>query len=740
MGSVKEIGGIRLETPLSETPGIPPGFLKKLQKLGLKTIRDLLWHFPVRYEDFSEIYNISDVAAGPTVTIRGEVGDAEMRRAWRRRMTIVEATIQADSGAIKAVWFNQPYILQTLKPGRLANFSGKVAFSNGELCLSHPAYEILSKSFADNENPETKHTGRLVPVYPETHGLTSRGLRFLIKPILETVLLSAEWIPEGVIKTNNFPRLPEALQSIHFPDALEDALRARQRFSFESLFLLQLYNAEQKIELSREKAPRISTDIEKLKIFLGALPFQLTFSQKKALWEIVKDLEKSNPMNRLLQGDVGSGKTVVAALAAFAAAESGYQTAFMAPTEVLAHQHYATFKKLIGQFKLFGKVSVGIITGGGSKALYDENLEGDVQKKKFAEGSRSGQIHIVLGTHALISGSKKSAKSTTSGLSFKNLGLVVIDEQHRFGVRQRALLARGQPQNETPTDASSQHFLSMSATPIPRTLMLTIFGDLDISLITELPAGRKAIETKIVPPAERDRAYAFIRAEVKAGRQVFVICPRIEQEVDADAKSGSAWNAWNGVKSVKEEYEKLSTKVFSDLKVGMLHGQLPSPEKKRVMENFSKGMVDILISTSVVEVGVDVPNATIMMIEGSERFGLAQLYQFRGRVGRGEHQSHCFLFTDSEGKAIRDRLQAVVEAKNGLELAEKDLKFRGPGEFLGEAQTGFPDAAMSALKNIETEKASREAAMGILKSDPTLKKYPELARKLEEFKRTIHQE
>ena len=724
--------GIYLETPLSETPWIPPGFLKKLQKLGLDTVRDLLWHFPVRYEDFSEIFSISDVSAGQTVTIRGTIEDAEMRHARRKRMTLVEATIRDDSGIIKAVWFNQPYILQTLKPGRLANFSGKVSFSNGELCLSHPAYELLSKSFAEAENKETKHTGRLVPVYPETRGLTSRGLRFLIKPILEAAQFPSEWIPEEIIKKNGFPRLPEALSSIHFPSTLEDAERARRRFSFEDLFLLQVYSALQKIELSKRRAPRISADIEKLKMFLGALPFQLTFSQKKALWEIVKDMEKGAPMNRLLQGDVGSGKTVVAALAAFIAAENGYQTAFMAPTEVLAHQHYATLKKLIGRFKLFGKVSVGIITGGGSKVLYDEDIESDLQKKKFVGGVQSGNIHIVLGTHALISRSKKS--NLSSGLTFKNLGLVVIDEQHRFGVKQRAALLRSESAPTAP------HFLSMSATPIPRTLMLTIFGDLDISLITELPAGRKTIETRIVPPLERDRAYSFIREEVKTGRQVFVICPRIEQEVEADAKNGSAWNPWSGVKSAKEEYEKLSNRIFPDLKVGMLHGQLPSREKKRIMEDFSRGTIDILISTSVIEVGVDVPNASIMIIEGSERFGLAQLYQFRGRVGRGEHKSYCFLFTDSEGKAIHERLQTVVEAKNGLELAEKDLKFRGPGEFLGEAQTGIPDYAMRGLQDIAVIKTSRDCALALVASDPYLKKYPDLQKKIKEFKERMHME
>jgi len=451
----------------------------------------------------------------------------------------------------------------------------------------------------------------------------------------------------------------------------------------------------------------------------------LTESQKKSLREILEDIKKPHPMNRLLQGDVGSGKTIVAAITALIVAENGSQAAFMAPTEVLARQHFQTFKKF---FKDFNK-GVALLVSSSSLIFYGDGLESEIKKPDLLKKISSGEIKIIIGTHALI---QKNVK-------FKELALIIIDEQHRFGIRQRAEMADQSPK-------ILPHFLSMSATPIPRTLSLTVFGDLNLSIISELPKGRKSIITKIVAPENRDKAYAFIRGQVKKGRQAFVICPRIEPpeenpETAQDVKMvyRGTLSAWE-TKAVKEEYEKLSKKVFPDLRVGLLHGKLKAGEKTAVMDDFKKGKIDILVSTSVVEVGVDIPNATIMMIEGSERFGLSQLYQFRGRVGRGEHQSFCFLFSESSSQQTLKRLNSLIEAENGFELAEKDLEIRGPGEILGQSQTGLPDLAMKSIQDPKLVKSAREAAESILEIDPDLTKYPDLLARVENFAKEIHLE
>jgi len=726
---------LKVDTPLSEISGIGPAFLKRLERLGIRTVRDLLFHFPFRYEDFSRVYTIAELEPGQHATIQGTIEDVKDRRSFRRRMTITEAQIADETGTIRAVWFNQPYLKNTIRPGRAANFSGKVSFSEGELYLSQPTHELL-------QSHETRHTARLVPIYPETRGLTSRGLRFLIQPILAHLEPLAEWIPKEILEAQNFPALTDALRNIHFPDALEDADAARKRFAFEDLFLLQLVNLEQKTSLAHERATPLQTDLEWLKRVLHALPFALTESQKRSLWEIAKDIAKPAPMNRLLQGDVGSGKTVIAALAALIAAKSGFQTAFMAPTEVLARQHFETLQKLFSKISAVAEPPhVGLLTGSGAKILYDASLEAEAKRNAFHEETRGGKIPIVVGTHALISGSGKKPP-----LIFPKLALVVVDEQHRFGVRQRAALLTNK--NVTP------HLLSMSATPIPRTVMLTIFGDLDISTITELPTGRKPIITKIVSAEKRAQAYAFIRGQIKMGRQAFVICPRIEPPENTKEIYDSRFTIYDKefkileLKSVKEEYEKLSTKIFPDLRVAMLHGQMRPKEKETVMRAFSSGggsslggqkhEIDILVCTSVIEVGVDIPNATVMMIEGSDRFGLAQLYQFRGRVGRSAHQSYCLLFTDSDSKTAQTRLKAIVEAKNGFELAEMDLKLRGPGQFLGTEQTGLPDLAMRGLQDTQLIKSSRDAAQAIFARDASLRTYPTLNKKMNEFRASVH--
>jgi len=737
------------ETPLFEIVGARAPFLRRLEKLGIATVGDLLRHFPSRYEDFTKIYKIAELEPGQQATIQGVIEEVHTRQSFRRHMSIVEAVIADDSGSIRAVWFNQPYIANILKAGRAANFAGKTSVSEeGEIYLSHPAHEILrgglpSAVDADGDGPMgvivepiTSHTARLVPVYPETRGLTSRGIRYILQTLFKKKPTFKEWLPDSVREELHFPELNEAFHAIHFPEHIENAAHAKKRFSFEELFLLQLLNARQKLKLAAEKAPAITADIEKIKDILAKLPFELTASQKKSLWEIIKDIEKPKPMNRLLQGDVGSGKTVVAAVAAIIAAWNGHQTAFMAPTEILARQHFETMKKFFASIALPDQPPIGLLTGSGATVLYANGLEAKLSKADIQKKVLDGEVKIVFGTHALI---QKS-------VAFQSLGFVVIDEQHRFGVRQRAELT-------TKKDKSVPipHFLSMSATPIPRTLMLTVFGDLDLSLITELPVGRKAIETKIVAPLERQKTYAFIREEVNKGRQVFVICPRIDpaEEDEAPGTKGESKEVKTAVKgmfkklelkSVKEEYEKLSKKIFPDLRVAMLHGQMKPKEKETVMKQFKDREFDILVATSVVEVGVDIPNATIMMIEGAERFGLAQLYQFRGRVGRGAEQSYCFLMADSKSDTTNARLKAIMEAKNGFELAEKDLALRGPGQFFGDVQTGLPDVAMEALRDPELVAGSRGIAIKILQDSPTLSKHPPLRDRVELFQKKIHLE
>jgi len=719
----------RLNNQLSEIPGVGERFIPKLKHLGIETVKDLLWHFPFRYEDYSEIYPIADLATNQEATIRGEISEIDSRRSWRRNLYITEALINDGTGSIRAIWFNQPYVRNMLRPGRIANFSGKTSFSDGEIYLSNPTYELIS----EHRHHETRHTARIVPIYPETKGLTSKGLRYLIKPIIDNLETLPEIIPKNILDGINISEINEAVREIHFPSSLDSALLAKKRFAFEDLFLLQLYNIKQKMLLRRERAPKIASDIEFTKSLLKKIPFELTQTQKKSLWEILQDLEKPHPMNRLLQGDVGSGKTIVAAIAAIAAAREGYQSAFMAPTEILARQHYETFKKFFSSLE----IPFGLATSSESRVHYSQNLESKSQKSAFLKEIKNGQTQILFGTHALI---QKSVE-------FKNLGLVIVDEQHRFGVRQRQALltnskGRGAGGNtKQPAISYSPHFLSMSATPIPRTLSLTLFGDLDLSLITELPSDRKPIATKVVEPENRKKAYAFIRSEIKKGRQAFVICPRIEPatKYEIDTNIRKDFQEWE-VKSVKEEYGKLSKKIFPDLNVGMLHGKLKPKEKEKTMRDFAEKKIDILVSTSVVEVGVDIPNATIMMIEGTERFGLAQLYQFRGRVGRGVHQSYCFLFTDSKGDSVKWRLKSIVEAKNGFELAEKDLAIRGPGQFLGAAQTGMPDLAMKAIQNPELVKTAREAAVATLESDPNLSRSAGLKERISDFEKSVHWE
>jgi len=729
---------INLSTFVEELPRVGVAYAKKLKKFGIKTVQDLLFYFPQRYDDFSEIISIKEARGRlkDVVCVQGVITQIENTRTHKKWMAMTEATVQDNSGEIKIIWFNQPYIAKSLKEDDFVCLAGKVALYKEGVYLNSPAYERINEI---GENEALTHTGRIVPVYAETRGVTSKWLRYIIKPLLYRF---AEQVPESlppeIMKKYKFLPVNEALWQLHFPESFEAADAAKSRFSFEELFLIQLNVLKEKAKLQLKKAPACPMDADTMKRFTDSLPFKLTDSQKKCAFAILKDLEKSVPMSRLLEGDVGSGKTVVAAMAALSVVKNGHQVAFMAPTEILAKQHFKTVSEILKDFN----VTVGMMTGKDAR-IFRNGETFEVSKKSFNADLEFDQINIAIGTHSLIQ----------KGVEFSKLGLVILDEQHRFGVEQRDHLIKGK--------RLVPHLLSMTATPIPRTLALTVYGDLDLSLIDEMPKNRKKVKTVVVEPNQRKQAYDFIKKEVAEGKGVFVIYPKIESQAsklkEAMAKhgpiTGSATESFipqnynsnslsslaiNEVKALKEEYEKLSKEVFPDLRITMLHGKMKAPEKERIMLDFKKGEIDILLSTSVVEVGVDVPRATIMMIEGAERFGLSQLHQFRGRVGRNDMQSYCFLFTTDPSMLNRKRLKALVESNNGFELAQKDLEIRGPGSLYGTQQWGLPDMAMQGLSNIFLVEKTRAAAKEILEKDSTLEKYPNLKERLKQFEKRIH--
>ena len=736
---------ITLDTILATVKSVPPKLRASLEKLGIKTVRDLLWHFPARYEDYTKITKIADLKPGAMVTIRGEIRKMSQRRAWKSFMPIVEVLVTDETGGITLVWFNQPFITKTLHEGMQVNFAGKVFTNKTGTHISNPSYEVVRGTSV------TTHTAGLIPVYPETRGITSKGIRFVVKQFLDIIPTIEDFLPSSVLAANQLPNADYALRHIHFPKSQDQVRRAQTRFAFEYVFLLQLKSVLSRVLLAKEKAPSIALAPTALQQVVRSLPFALTDSQRISLDEILLDMTKTTPMNRLLQGDVGSGKTAVAAVAAVVAAQAGSQSVFMAPTEVLARQHYLTLTSIFNRFN----GGIALITGSEARIQYEGGLEEKIQKAALISKIEKGEVAIIVGTHALIAAESKPSAGTASRakakpklkITFPTLGLVIIDEQHRFGVRQRQALIKN---SDAKSKRTLPHFLSMSATPIPRTLSLAIFGDLDVSTINELPKGRKQIITKVVDPLNRPKAYGFIKQQISAGRQAFFIYPRIEASLEAGSDSlfsaanekvsGVKAPVWNEAKAVKAEYERLSTKVFPDLHVAMLHGKMKATEKAKIMADFKAGKTDILVSTSVIEVGVDVPNATIMVIEGAEHFGLAQLYQFRGRVGRGEHQSFCFLFTESDSETTGARLQALIEARNGFELAEKDLELRGPGQFLGDKQTGMPDSAMQSVSNIQLVKIARDSAQAIIKESPDLATHPLLKQRLAEISAQVHLE
>jgi len=699
----------------------------RLRRLGIKTLKDLLWHFPARYDDYTETVPISDTVLNQKVNIQGEIVKISTKRLFPRRMFITDAIVKDPSGAVRAVWFNQPFIENQLPEGTFVSLAGKIKTGKRGTYIASPTYERISPSLTSHISHLTshlKHTKGLVPVYPETEGVTSKYLRFLIKPLLSTIKI-VDPTPEEILKKYDFPALTDAVREIHFPSSEEKAKTAKERLAFDDLMLFQAKALLERRKMNQLKSTPISFDEKVIKEFIAQLPFDLTGDQKIALFEIHKDLEKNYPMNRLLEGDVGSGKTVVALSAAYRAARAEFQTVFMAPTEVVANQHFKTATSIITD----KNISIGLLTASMSK--FNNK---DIPKKTLKEKIMSGDVNIVIGTHALIQ----------KDVLFGSLSLVVLDEQHRFGINQRSALIKNKD--------TVPHLLSMTATPIPRTLALTIYGDLDISIIKEKPKNRQKIVTKIISPTQRKNTYQFIRDEVEAGRQVFVVCPRIELTTN-DQQPTTKPNGyqssvvsrqshmkllWQDVKAVEEEYKKLSEQIFPDLRVAMLHGKLNPKEKNQTMSGFKDKKYDILVSTSVIEVGVDIPNATIMAIESAERFGLAQLHQFRGRVGRGEQQSYCLLFSSSADKTTNQRLNALVSCDDGFELAEKDMALRGPGEFMGTKQSGMPDLAMASLANVDLIKKARLEARLLLKEDPSLSRHPLLQQRLSEFQKMTH--
>jgi len=688
---------VSLETPLSKFPTVKKAILKKLHSLGLTKAQDLLYHFPFRYDDFSKTVAINEIVPEVPLTIHGTLQLLSNRRSFATRKMVTEGIFADDSGQIKAVWFNQPYLIKNLQVGDELFLAGKAELNKYGLQLVNPTYEKHRK------DGSTINTGRLVPVYPTTSGLSQKQIRFLIKTSLDATNQLSEWLPAKIIKQFNFLPLAESLKEVHFPTGDKKFEQVKKRFQFEELFLIQLRNELWRRDLfTSGGAVSIKFQEEATRTFVEHLPFKLTPDQRSAAWEILQDLEKKQPMNRLLDGDVGSGKTVVAAMAILNTVVGGYQATVMAPTEILATQHYETFTKLFEGFP----IRVGLLTSHQSKFL------GGDKKKELLDKNKLGEIDLLVGTHALVQ----------DKIKFKKLGLAIVDEQHRFGVEQRHKLQKKGKGIKVP------HFLSMTATPIPRSYALSLYGDLDLSLIKHKPLGRKPIITKLVEESNRSKAYDFIRKQIKTGRQVFVICPLIEEEEKSDKKS------------VMTEYKKLSEDIFPDLRVIYLHGRMPAGEKEAVMNKFLTREFDILVSTSVVEVGVDVPNASVMMIEGAEKFGLAQLHQFRGRVGRSEYESYCLLFSNSLNQKTKQRLEYFVVNGDGFALAEKDLEMRGPGEVFGTSQHGFPELKMADLSNLEMVKQSREVAKIILEEDPELVIHPLLKEKIKDWEKTVHLE
>ena len=682
-----------LETPATALGRVSAPARRGLETLGVQTAYDLIWHLPIRHEDFRNVQRIADLLFDKAATVVARVESSRLVR-MRKGRVATEAVLSDGTGSIRGWWWNQPYLHKQLTAGLRVAVSGTVRQRGRYLQFDSPLWERLNESDGDSleDNP---HVGRLVPVYPLTRGLPNRTVRRLTwRAVRDYLPLLAESLPPRILEETGFPGEREALRVMHFPKREEEIEVARERLAFQELLAIQLAVLSRKREARRRNdAPRIAMDGPFLDNFLGALPFQLTRAQSNALTDIRSDIARTEPMARLLQGDVGSGKTVVAAAAMLAAVKAGYQTVLMAPTEVLASQHYRTFERLF--------------VGRGESALYDFEVTpalgrrvrmallvgsmSDARKREVREQIEAGELDLVVGTHALIE------EST----ALRKLGLAVVDEQHRFGVLQRdALRSKGSP-----------HLLVMTATPIPRTLALTIYGELDNSTIDELPPGRQRVATRVIEPHQRDEVYKRIREEAAAGNQAFIICPLIEESDKLEAASAT------------QEFERLCNGPLADLapRMRLLHGRMPADEKQAVMADLAAGDASVVVATIVVEVGVDLPKATVMAIEAADRFGLAQLHQLRGRVGRSDLPSSCFLISDTELPEAQKRLRIMERTADGFELAEVDLETRGPGEYFGTRQAGLPDLRVAKLTDHRLINLARNWANRILDEDPHLR-------------------
>ncbi|MBP7804790.1 MAG: ATP-dependent DNA helicase RecG [Candidatus Pacebacteria bacterium] len=702
---------------------------KALARLGLITIRDILYYFPTRYTNISELKLIRDLTAGDSVTIYGRISKLKTKKAFRSKMPMGEAEVEDSSGKIKVMWFNQAYMAKMVHEGDMVELSGKVANGKQGLYLTNPELKEKNALPIDTHNSlfgQGKEAAEVYgfPVYRETRGVTSRFVYHTIQKIIGAGLISAlpEYLPLDILKKYNLPKLSTALVWIHAPQTQNDADAARKRFAFEEVFFIQLARKIERENYLENKSYPINFNKDDIADFTRRFPFKPTAAQEKAISTMLTDMEKMHPMARLLEGDVGSGKTAVAATLSYAAIKTrpdgksygNLQVAYMAPTEILATQHFENF---IQYFKHTG-ISVGLITGSGCRKFPTKVASAKepwtaISRTQLLKWVANGEIPILIGTHALI---QKSVK-------FKHHALAIIDEQHRFGTMQRKKLVT--------KEGFAPHLLSMTATPIPRTLALTIYGDLDLSILDEMPAGRKPIITDIVIPEGREKVYEFIRSELKNGRQAYVICPRIDEP---DPEKELAVQA----RSVTKEAEHLKKSIFPEYTIGVLHSKMTPKKKDEVMDAFSKHEIDILCATSVVEVGVNVPNATLIIIEGAERFGLAQLHQLRGRVIRSNHQAYCYLFAETKSEKTTARLKALKTAKNGFELSELDLGLRGAGELGGTKQWGITDLGMEAIKNIKMVEAARTEATEIIKNDPLLKEHPVMKTLLDAKKLEIH--
>ena len=671
---------MNVSAPLGQVKGVGEKTGEQFHLAGIDTVNDLINFLPRAYEDFSHATSIADIRPGKA-TIKARCEKISTRPV-RRGLRITTATLADDSGKIQAVWFNQPYRETQLKSGEEFFFSGEFEFNYNKYQLSNPSAEKVSDM--------PVQTDRILPIYRAVHGLKTPLVRKILNELRPLMTMVPETLPASLIQSEKLASHSQALLGMHFPESIDDITKAKERIGFEELFALLLASQMNRIENAKLKGWYIPFDQSIVKAFVQKLPFELTGAQRIAAWDILQDFEKEIPMNRLLQGDVGSGKTVVAGLAARQAAHEGFQTALMAPTEILASQHAETLDRLLSPFG----VKVGLLTG---------SVKGKAREALYAAIS-NGDVHVVVGTHALIQ----------STVHFHRLGFVVIDEQHRFGVNQRqALLSKSE---------HMPHLLAMTATPIPRSLALTVYGELDVSVLNELPKGRKPIATKIWSPNSRPQLYTLIEDQLKQGRQAYVICSLIDNNPD------------NELKSVEAEYKRLDTKEFKHRTIGLLHGKMKPADKDAVMKRFAAGEVDILVSTTVVEVGVDVPNATVILIEDADRFGLAQLHQLRGRVGRSVHQSYCYLMVSSS-KAPSQRLKEVEKSNDGFYLAEVDLKLRGPGEIYGRAQHGELNLQVASLADTKLIARAQKAAKAFVSNGMDLLQYKQLHKEVEHYQR-----